>query len=162
MLADQAAECRQLRLLHALGELAGIGEESDQRGGPVAAQRREMRFDLAAAIGRDEGCPLARVACGAPAPAFDVIQQPRRDLAQQPTGLCFGPEQLARGFVDQPDAVLGVDDDDALAQVLDDVFGQLGQVRDVDLQRSRMTSSVSRSRRVMNAPPAATSSSTAP
>jgi hypothetical protein len=58
----------------------------------------------------------------------------RRGFAQQRTRIGAAiAEQRRRGFVDEADAVLVVDHDDALAQVLDDVLRQLREVGEIDL-----------------------------
>jgi hypothetical protein len=129
----QPAERGQLGLLHALGEPAGVLEEHDQRRGPAAAERREVGLDFPAAVGRDDRRILDRRAVRPPAPPLDVVEQARRDLAEQRPRAGLGAEDLQRGLVDQPHAVLRIDDDDALAQVLHDVLGQLGQVREVEV-----------------------------
>ena len=43
------------------------------------------------------------------------------------------PEDLGRGFVDQADLVGGVDDQQALAQMLHDVLRQVGEVREIQV-----------------------------
>ena len=51
----QPAERRELRLLDLRREQLGVLEEHDDRRGLGAAERREMRLDHVAAVGRDEG-----------------------------------------------------------------------------------------------------------
>ncbi len=128
----QPAERRELGLLDALGDRAGVGEEGDHGTGAVAAERGEMRLELAAAVGGDQRGIGQRHTARAP-PALDVVEQPRRDLAEQRPRPRLGAEQLAGRLVDQPHAVGGVDHDDALAQVLHDVLGQFREVGDVDV-----------------------------
>ena len=50
----QPAERRELRLLDLGREQLGVFEEHDDRRGFRAAERREMRLDHVAAVGRDE------------------------------------------------------------------------------------------------------------
>jgi hypothetical protein len=42
-------------------------------------------------------------------------------------------DDLGRGLVDQPDPVAGIDHQQALAQVLHDVLGQFGEIRQIDV-----------------------------
>jgi len=56
----------------------------------------------------------------APAPRGNKFVQARRDYCQRRTGVVLvDSEMTGRGAVYQPDPVCTVDDDDALAQILD-------------------------------------------
>ncbi len=134
MLADKPAQRGQLVLLDPRRLGAQVLQEDDRRAGPAMAQRREMRPHLAQAIGGDQRSGNVLVGARALAPGLQQEEQPWRHLAQQRPGRGIaGAQDLPRGLVDQPDAVLFVDHDDALAQPLDDVLRQLRQVGQVDV-----------------------------
>ena len=66
-------------------------------------------------------------------PAGDVIREILGCLVQghTVTGLrCT--EELGRRLVDQTDGVVGIDDDNALTKMLDDVLVQFGKVGEID------------------------------
>ena len=130
----QASERGELRLLDLLGHLARVLEEDQHRPRPVLRQRHELRADHGAAVRRDDlgdGVPPVEFL---PPPGLEQVQEPWRDLAQQLAAQhALALEQPRGGLVDQPDAVFGVDDEDALAQVLDDELVQLAQVGDVEV-----------------------------
>src|SRR5579883_3144286 len=128
----EPAEGGELRLLHLLGDDARILEEDEDRRGLYAAERREMRPDDPSAVVGHEGLRGVPGRSRVPAPALEEVQQPRGDLAEERAGIGGSiAEDLRRGLVDEADAVLGVHDEDALAQVLDDVLGELREVREV-------------------------------
>ena len=68
------------------------------------------------------------------APRAQGVEQPRRDLAQQRAGDGVRIAQnLGCGFVDQANPVGRIDDQEALAQVLHDVLGQIGEVGQIEV-----------------------------
>ena len=79
-------------------------------------------------VGKDAGIAAAL------APALQQIEQPRRGFAEKSIriGLVIA-EHARRRLVDQADALLIVDHQDALAQMLHDVLRELREIREVDL-----------------------------
>ena len=68
-----------------------------------------------------------------PPPDAKQIQQPRRHFAEQRARRHRAAlQQLRRGFVDQADAVVVIDHQDAFAQMLHDELIEFGQIGDVD------------------------------
>ena len=66
-------------------------------------------------------------------PGFQEVEQARRGLAQQGAGISAAVAEHLRGrLVDEADTVPGVDHQDALAQMLDHVLGQLREIGQVD------------------------------
>ncbi len=127
----QAAQRRELRLLHLFGEQRCVLEE-DQGRAAAAIERDEMRLQQAAAVGGKNRRRLLSLLVGVPAPRIEQIEQSGRDFSQQRARLDRRPlQELRRGGVDQPDAVVVVDHENALAQVLDDELIQLRQIRHV-------------------------------
>ena len=93
-----------------------------------------MRLDDACAVGGGERRGRLGRRCASVAPGGEQIQEPWGCLTQE--GARIGaaiPQHLRGGFVDEPHAILGVDHEDALAQVLHDVLRELGEVRKIDL-----------------------------
>ncbi len=118
----------------ALGHLARVLEEDQHRPGSVLRQRHELWLDDRAAVGRDDlGDRVAPVGF-LPSPGLEQVEQARGDLAEQlAVQYLLALEQPRGRLVDQPDAVLGIDHQDALAQVLDDEFVELAQVGEVEI-----------------------------
>ena len=92
-----------------------------------------MRPHFAQAVDREQVAAGRIGLRAALAPHREQIQQPRRHLAEQRIRLRVAAEDLARGLVDEADAVLLVDDDEALAQPLDDVLREFREVREVEV-----------------------------
>ena len=94
-----------------------------------------MRTDHAGTVGRDKGVfrcgRRSRIGFPLP-PGLQKIKESRRGLTDQRIRVgVLVPERHGGGFVDQPDAVLRIDHQDALAQMLHDVLRQLRHVRQV-------------------------------
>ncbi len=134
----QAPERRELRLLHLLGDEARVLEEDQHRSGAARAKRRKVR--------PDDPCPVGGTRRSDPRPAASRSRrcsgartQGETAAAVRPrprsaSGYAFwSPEHLRGRLVDEPDAVLGIDDQDALAQVLHDVLRELREVGEIEL-----------------------------
>ncbi len=129
----QPPERRQPCLLDAIVERGQVLEENQHRRRPPLAERREMRPDFPESIG---GQQIAAGRVGvrrALAPHRQQVEEARRYLAQKRVRADLAAQYLARRFVDQPDAVLLVDDDQAFAQALDDVLREFGEICEVDI-----------------------------
>ena len=92
-----------------------------------------MRLDYAPPVGRHQRAGRVRRGARVGPPERQQLMQAGRGVAHVGAGVgALVAEHLRRRLVDQPDAVLRVDHQDALAQVLDDVLRELRQVLEVD------------------------------
>ena len=97
----------------------------------AAAERREVRLNVGAVRRAERHLRAIDVAAAAPAPQLaGELGRDRREI--ELAGPSRGAELLDGGLVDQANLVVTVDDDDALAQVLDDVLVELDEVAQVD------------------------------
>ena len=75
----------------------------------------------------------ARRRGGALPPRLEQVEQAWRSLPDQGVGIgAIVTQNLGRGFVDEADAIVRVDHQQALAQVLQDVLRQLREVGEID------------------------------
>ena len=131
----EPAERGELRLLDRSASSVVSSRKITTPGAGFAAERREMRPDHARRRRPSMKASTAtrRSCAGAGARSrADTAAAARLRRAARRVGAAVA-EHLRRGLVDEPDAVLRVDDQDALAQVLHDVLRELRQVREVDL-----------------------------
>ena len=129
----QPAERGKLALLHALGHEAGVLEK-DQRGPGHAAQAVRNAAESRARRRRRRSSTGEFSPCSRLSPSGQGIQQARRNLAHQGTrnGVIVA-ENFRRRFVDETNLIGGVDDQQAFAQMLHDVLGQLREIRQIDV-----------------------------
>src|SRR5207244_6981564 len=101
-------------------------EEDQHRRGARGAERREVRPDHPPAVGGYEGWIHGRQrSAGATAltPGLEQKEESGGRFTDEGVGVgALIAENLGGGLVDEPDTVLGVEDQDTLAQVLDDVL----------------------------------------
>ena len=130
----QPAQRRELRLLDAVRERAGVFQEDQHRRGfaaPSGAKCGSMLRTPSAAVKVPAGASPGRASALA-APHRQQVQQARRDLAQQRAGNRDRiAEHLGGRFVDQADAIARIDHQDAFAQALHDVLRELREVGEV-------------------------------
>ncbi len=97
----------------------------------LLTERREVRQDIARAVGRAER--VGALAAELRAPGRELFRERRRDAVQRLVGASrAAAEVLGRRVVDEPNPILAVDYDDALAQMLNDVFVELDDVAQVE------------------------------
>lgn len=129
----EASERGEFQLLEPPGDFRRVFEEHDDGWRVFVSERREVRQDLVRTVaGHESGARVLRPLAALP-PGREQIQEPRGSLAEE--GSRVGApvsEDLRGGFVDQADAVLVVDHEEALAQVLHDVLRQLREIREID------------------------------
>ncbi len=129
----QAAQGREFQLLRFLGNQTHVLQEHQYRCGLGVAQGCEVRPQHPRAVGADQGLDGGIHPIGALTPGFQQVEQSWGRLAQQcPWKGLPGAQQARCGFVDQANPVLDIHHQDAFAQVLDDVVGQLLKVGEVD------------------------------
>ena len=131
--AESRPSAASLRLMDAIVEGGQVLEEDQHRRRLACAERREMRPHLAKPVHGEEVAARRVGIRAALAPHGQEIEQARRNLAEQCARRRVAAEDLACRLVDEPDAVLLVDDHEALAQPFDDVLRQLRQVREVEV-----------------------------
>jgi hypothetical protein len=131
----QATQRGEFRLLDTRVHVARVLQEDEDRAVALSAlaEHRQVRHEPhAAPVGEQRELDV-RASLGFPAPRGDVVGERRRDVADRHA--CAGgrcSEQARRRCVDQAHAIRGVEDHDALAQVLDDVVVELREVREID------------------------------
>ncbi len=127
----QAPERGELGLLNALRNQRRVLEKDHDAAVAAAGKRREVRLNVRA-VRRAER-HLRSIDARAAAPTAQLGRELGRhgrevDIAR----LSSGRQLLDGGLVDQADVILAVDDDDTLAQMLDDVVVELDEVAQID------------------------------
>ena len=131
MLADSRPSAASLLCCTLLGQ-ARVLEEDEGRSEVRRAERREMRSDQARPVRSEnvDGASSSPVL----APLLNEIEQARGNFADQRSrhGMHVA-ENFGGGLVDEPDLSAAVDDQQALAQVLDDVLRQVCKVCKIEV-----------------------------
>ena len=133
MLADSRPNCGDLALLNALSHEAGVFQEYQRGSGRGRLQLSKCGWITRApsATTKLEAEFSTRALCR------HVAREYRRrgdtSPSSAPGTAMAAAENLGCGFVDEADLIGGVDHQQALAQVLHDVLGQLGEVRQIDV-----------------------------
>ena len=130
----QSSEGGEFGLLDALGDQRRVFEKDQGRALVRFVERDKVGLHHIAAIGGHHGERAHLPIVGMAPPGPEQEQQSGRHFAQRGAGFyCAVHQQLRGGFVDQANAVVFIDDQNALAQVLHDELVELGEICDVDV-----------------------------
>ncbi len=129
----EAAQGGQLGLLNPFRQQARIFHKDEHAAVAVIAQRRKTQIDEGGSVRCGNGQRTIIGTHTALPPAPKLPMQSRRDILDPQAGASVGNAQVSGGrAVNQANPVIPVDDHDALAQALNNVVVQLGQIGQVD------------------------------